>query len=41
MTDDEQDHIIPERPARDWSRRDFVALSVAAGQSRPWLRSCR
>ena len=31
MTHDEQDHNINDGPSRDWSRRDFVALSVAAG----------
>src|ERR1035437_295912 len=28
---DDQDHNIHEGPSHDWSRRDFVALSVAAG----------
>jgi carboxymethylenebutenolidase len=31
MTHDDQDHNIHEGPSHDWSRRDFVALSVAAG----------
>ena len=31
MTDDEQDRSIHNEPSRDLSRRDFFALSVAAG----------
>ena len=31
MTDDEQDRSIHDEPSRDLSRRDFVALSLAAG----------
>jgi carboxymethylenebutenolidase len=31
VTDDKQDPIIDEEPSRELSRRDFVALSVAAG----------
>ena len=31
MTDDEQDRSIHDEPSRDLSRRDFFALSVAAG----------
>ena len=31
MTDDEQDHSSHDEPSRDLTRRDFVALSVAAG----------
>jgi carboxymethylenebutenolidase len=31
MSDDEQDHSIENEQSRDLSRRDFVAMSVAAG----------
>jgi carboxymethylenebutenolidase len=31
MTNDEKDHTTDEAPLRDLSRRDFVAMSVAAG----------